>query len=68
MQQGVIKKLVTDRGFGFISGDRNDVFFHLSAVTDARFDDLYEGQHVEYELDRDGRSGRGPRASVVRPV
>ena len=32
MPQGTIKKLVADRGFGFISGDRGDVFFHHSSV------------------------------------
>ena len=32
MAQGTIKKLVTDRGFGFISGDRGDVFFHFSSM------------------------------------
>ena len=71
MPQGTIKKLVYDRGFGFIAGDRRDVFFHKSAVEQIRFEDLQEGQPVEYELDDEaqprGRS-KGPRASVVRPV
>jgi CspA family cold shock protein len=71
MPQGTIKKLVADRGFGFISGDRGDVFFHHSSVADGAFDDLQEGQTVEYEVDEDGggrRSGKGPRASSVKPV
>ena len=70
MPQGVIKKLVADRGFGFIGGERSDVFFHHSSVEDGRFDDLQIGQAVEYEVD-DGESdrrGKGPRASMVRPV
>jgi cold shock CspA family protein len=29
MPQGTIKKIVTDRGFGFISGGEGDLFFHL---------------------------------------
>jgi len=32
MPQGTIKKIVADRGFGFISGDSGDVFFHLSVL------------------------------------
>ncbi|MGI6418786.1 MAG: cold-shock protein [Thermoguttaceae bacterium] len=70
MPSGVIKKIVSDRGFGFISGDRGEVFFHLSSVEGANFDDLQEGQTVEYELDVSEdprRRNKGPRASVVRP-
>ncbi len=67
MPQGVIKKIVSDRGFGFISADGGDIFFHHSVVKDVSFDDLQEGQSVEYEVDDDGGSGRGkgPRASSV---
>ncbi len=69
MAQGVIKKLVADRGFGFISGEKGDVFFHVSSCLDVRFDDLQVGQTVEYELDEgESRGGRGPRAASVRPV
>ncbi len=70
MPQGVIKKLVADRGFGFIGGENSDVFFHHSSVDDGRFDDLQIGQAVEYEVEggeSDGR-GKGPRASMVRPA
>ena len=70
MPQGVIKKLVSDRGFGFISGERGEVFFHHSSVTGVTFDDLQDGQTVEYELDEDDSRGRGkgPRASSVKPA
>lgn len=69
MSQGTIKKLVYDRGFGFISGDGPEVFFHKSAVEGISFEELREGQAVEYELDQgqqQGRRNRGPRASAVR--
>jgi cold shock protein len=73
MPQGVIKKLVLDRGFGFIAAEEGtDVFFHHSSVADGRFDDLQEQQQVEYELEEGGGGGRGrdkgPRAVSVRPV
>jgi CspA family cold shock protein len=70
MAQGVIKKIVSERGFGFISAERGDVFFHCSAVVDSAFDDLKVGQSVEYDLEQDdGRRGnKGPRAATVKPV
>ena len=70
MPQGSIKKVVSDRGFGFISGDREDVFFHHSSVVESAFDDLQEGQAVEYELEGedDRRRGKGPRAVSVKPI
>jgi CspA family cold shock protein len=69
MPQGVIKKIVMDRGFGFISSDGVDVFFHHSSVADEGFDNLQENQAVEYEIEEDGGGrGKGPRAASVRPV
>ena len=72
MPQGVIKRLVPDRGFGFLSGEGGgDVFFHHSSVAEDGFDNLQEGQTVEYEIESGGddrRRGKGPRASSVKPV
>jgi len=41
---GTIKRLVSDKGFGFILARRQRYFFHNSACADTRFDDLREGQ------------------------
>jgi|GEM_PF-216878 len=65
MPQGTIKKIVADRGFGFITRDGGDIFFHFSAVVEATFEELQEGQAVEYE---EGTGPKGPRAENVRPV
>lgn len=62
MSQGVIKKLVTDKGFGFIKGDNGELFFHHSAVEGNAFDTLQEGQAVEYT---EGNGPKGPRAESV---
>jgi len=69
-QQGKIKKIVADRGFGFISGDQGDIFFHLSSVENATFEELHEGQAVEFELadPSTDRGGKGPRAARVAPL
>lgn len=63
---GRIKKMVRDRGFGFIRGDDGkEVFFHRSGLNAAEYDVLEEGAHVEYQI---SESPRGPRAENVRPA
>jgi len=65
MAEGTIKK-ITEKGFGFIdTGTGKDLFFHMSAVTGARFEDLYEGQRVTFT---EGRGPKGPNAENVTPV
>ncbi len=64
MSQGTIKKL-TDKGFGFIEGDRGDIFFHCSSLEETTFDALREGQAVEYT---EGRGPKGVRAENVRVI
>ena len=61
---GTIKRLVSAKGFGFILGaDGNEYFFHNSACSDARFDDLHEGQAVSFDR---GQGPKGPRGENVR--
>ena len=60
---GTIKRLVSDKGFGFIAaGDGNEYFFHQSACSQTPFDDLREGQAVTFEKGR-VRRGREARTS-----
>ena len=70
MAEGKIKKIVQDKGFGFIqTNNGEDVFFHHSTVANQGFDDLTEGQQVEYEVEQGGSSkGKGPRATAVTPL
>lgn len=63
MPQGTIKKIVSDKGFGFISTEGDDVFFHRSGVEGA-FEDLREGDAVEYT---DAQGPKGPCAEGVKP-
>ncbi len=62
---GTIKRLVSDKGFGFIAAEGGDAeyFFHQSACTGIPFDELREGQTVAFEM---GRGPKGPRAENVR--
>jgi CspA family cold shock protein len=64
--KGRIKKMVRDRGFGFIRGDDGkEVFFHRSGLNAAEYDNLNEGDAVEYVVQE---GPRGARAENVRPV
>lgn len=62
---GTIKRLVGDKGFGFITpeGQAQDVFFHSSALVDVSFDQLREGDAVTLDMED---SPKGPRATNVR--
>lgn len=67
-----MKKLVTDRGFGFILPDGTpangkDLFFHRVDVQGSGYDALREGEQVEYELGTDERRGT-PKATNVRAL
>jgi len=62
--QGTIKRLVSDKGFGFIMADSGqEYFFHQTAC--ASFDSLREGQAVTFQT---GQGPKGPRAENVREV
>lgn len=60
---GTIKTL-RDKGFGFITpaDGGKDVFFHMTEVKNAAFDDLREGQSVSYDV---MDSDKGPKAVNV---
>lgn len=63
---GTIKRLVSDKGFGFVAAqDGSEYFFHQSAIVGARFDELREGQAVTFEK---GQGPKGPRAENVKPA
>ena len=66
MQQGTIARL-TDRGFGFISreGEEKDLFFHVNELQGVEFNDLREGDKVEFEV---SESPKGPNAVKVSRV
>ena len=67
MAAGTVKKIVSDRGFGFITGeDGKDYFFHRDGLAPSLdFDRLVGGESVEFDVQS---SPRGPRAVNVRPA
>ena len=64
MATGTIRKLVRERGFGFILGqDGTETFFHRSALTGEGFDALTEGQAVQFDVEN---GVKGARAANMR--
>ena len=67
MASGSIKKVVADRGFGFITADdTKEYFFHRNSLDSSiDFDRLNGGEKVEFEIEQ---SPKGPRAARVDEV
>jgi CspA family cold shock protein len=62
MASGTIKRIVSERGFGFIAGaDGTEYFFHRNSVEN--FDALRGDESVTFEAED---SPKGPRANQVR--
>lgn len=61
---GTIKRLVRDKGFGFIKGEGDEeYFFHKSGLARGLdFDTLAEGERVKFEQEK---GPKGPRAERV---
>jgi CspA family cold shock protein len=65
MPTGTIKKLVSDRGFGFIAAeDGREYFFHRTGLdSSVNFDSLAGGERVTFEIEP---SQKGPRANRIK--
>jgi len=62
MQTGTIARL--NHGYGFISqeGQEKDLFFHANELSGLEFDNLKEGDAVQFEV---GEGPKGPNAVNV---
>ena len=66
MASGTIVRLMTDKGYGFLSDEGGvEHFFHRSAVQGVVFESLQQGQRVEFAVEE---SAKGPRACDVRVI
>ncbi|MFA6410810.1 MAG: cold shock domain-containing protein [Candidatus Buchananbacteria bacterium] len=63
--QGIVKKIVADKNFGFISqeGVEKDVFFSGEKLEGIKFEDLKEGDAVTFEVEE---GDKGPFAVGVK--
>jgi CspA family cold shock protein len=69
MPKGTIRRLITDRGFGFIRVTEGlDLLFHRNELQGVGFSSLREGQEVEFEVGRgrNGRTGKSTREGGKR--
>jgi cold shock protein len=68
MIQGTIKTIRDEKGFGFISpdGDGQDLFFHSSSVEGTTFNELREGNRVQFLPGTDPRNPSRTRAEHVQ--
>lgn len=59
--------MVSDRGFGFISreGNDKDLFFHSKELQGVAFEELREGDKVQFEV---SESPKGPNATNVSKI
>lgn len=50
--KGIITSIITTKGYGFITAQDNGelIFFHAMGVCEPKFEDIREGQPVEYML------------------
>jgi len=67
MPNGSIRRLVRDRGFGFIkAADGKELFSHRSEVQDVAFDLLKEGQSVEFEIQEDTKGLKAVKVKLIK--
>ncbi|WP_099865041.1 cold-shock protein [Pararhizobium haloflavum] len=60
MTTGTVKWFNSTKGFGFIQPDDGgqDAFVHITAVERAGMRAIVEGQKINYEIERDAKSGK----------
>ena len=65
MTTGVVRRLVGEHGYGFVSSNAGkDIFFHYSKLQGIKFQSLREGQSVKYKV---GLGEKGLVAKEVKP-
>lgn len=68
---GIVKKKMTERGFGFIHADADgqDYFFHFTDLRPGHdFNDIEEGSSVEFQVKREPSTDKAGAAFDVRKV
>jgi CspA family cold shock protein len=64
MSKGTVKRIMRERGFGFIlAEDGREMFFHRSELQNVDFDELGEGDHLEFTI---VKGEKGPQATDIK--
>ena len=67
MHTGTIKKVVRDRGFGFISDtDGKEVFFHQTSLVGIEFDSLSGDEKVQFDIEGTPKGARAVNVSIAK--
>jgi cold shock protein len=68
-QTGKVKFFNTEKGYGFIKPDDGgrDIFVHVTAVEQAGYTTLGEGQQIRFDIEPD-KKGKGPKAVNLRYI
>jgi len=68
MATGTVKWFNAQKGFGFIQpeGGGKDVFVHISAVERAGLGSLGEGQKINFDTERDQKTGKESATNLKR--
>ena len=63
---GTIKKLVTEKGFGFITGEglAKDLFFHRNSLVGVTFEELQESNAVSFEVETVMKGGEEKKNAI----
>ncbi|MEI8332570.1 MAG: cold shock domain-containing protein [Chloroflexota bacterium] len=67
MATGSVKKVISERGFGFIAGeDGKEYFFHRDSLDSSLdFDRLSGGEKVEFEVEQNPKGARAVRVKAA---
>ncbi len=67
MTTGIIKKVVAERGFGFITADdEKEYFFHRGALdASLEFERLVGGERVEFVIEQNPKGARANRVHAA---
>ena len=66
MHKGKIKRIVMEKGFGFIADDDGtEVFFHKSSLQGVDINSLSSGQEVEFEVRKTPKGLNADNVSLV---
>jgi len=64
MSKGTVKRLMRERGFGFIAAeDGREIFFHRSELQNVEFDALQQGDQLEFNVTK---GDKGPKATDIK--
>jgi cold shock protein len=67
MATGTVKRVISDRGFGFIAGeDGKEYFFHRDGLTSSvDFDRLVGGETVSFDVETGPKGDRAVRVQTA---